>query len=170
MLIYKNIMKKIIILSAIIVFALNAKAQYPSTSEHIYFTGSKTDWVEVTEFTDGIVNDSIRGIVWGGKKFQRKDLNSTIFSAQSVGIRADGTDQTDLINKLLGKTYVSGLIMDVAGGGKITVNGNINAGGRTLYFNGSSISGVMVATRSNWGLLLPRKRCKYLILPSGLIH
>lgn len=111
-------------------------AQYPATSERVYFTKSKTEWVEVTDFTDGITNDSIFGYIVNSKKFQRLDLNTTSFNAQSVGVKADGTDMSARLNTLFANARIKEVIIDQQNGGDIMISGNVNLQGKTLRFAG----------------------------------
>ncbi|PWT78439.1 MAG: hypothetical protein C5B59_01765 [Bacteroidetes bacterium] len=58
----------------------------------------------------------------------------SVFHAQSLGIRADGSDQTNIINKLLENNSLSGIIFDNPGAGPIKIEGKLNARGKVLLF------------------------------------
>lgn len=131
-------MKKCLFLFALTFASLHTFAQYPETSERLYFTKSKTEWVEVADFTNGITNDSIFGITFNGKKYQRIDLNTTSFNAQSLMIRADGTDMSSRLNRLFDNQRVSEIVIDQQDGGDIGLVGDIDLKGKILRFNGSN--------------------------------
>lgn len=62
--------------------------------------------------------------------------------ASTLGILSDGSDQTTNLNTLLSNANYFGTIIDIVGGGTITINGTVNANGKTLRFvHGSYING-----------------------------
>jgi hypothetical protein len=62
--------------------------------------------------------------------------------ASEVGILANGTDQTSALNTALSNSNYTGIVFDYSAAAAVTINGSINAGGKTLKFvNGNTITG-----------------------------
>lgn len=129
-------MKRIFNLFWAVLLTTTTLAQSPESSERLFFMQNKAEWVEVADFTAGVTNDSIRGIIYDSKKYQRVDLNASTFNAQSLMIRADGTDMSALINRRLQNTAVKEIVIGQLNGGEISISDDIDLKGKTLRFTG----------------------------------
>lgn len=69
-------------------------------------------------------------------------LVTSMPTASSIGINADGTDQTSAINAALANNAYSGISFDYSAPAAVTVNGTISGQGKTLRFQpGNTIIG-----------------------------
>lgn len=133
-------MKYILTLFCLISFAF---AQDTIDSSRVsFFRKSKTEWREVNNFSTGVVNDSVRGIIVSSVRFERVDLRSTVFNAQELGIFSDGSDQSATITKQLNRSYVKKIIFSQNGGGTITINSAITIpAGKNIEIDGVTLDG-----------------------------
>lgn len=127
---------KYLFIFLLLFFSPGAFAQYPANIDSIYFTERKTEWKEVADFTNGIINDSIFGIVFNGKKYQRVDLNTTSFNAQSLMVKADGTDMSARLNRLFSNSRINEIVIDQQTGPDIGISDDIDLKDKTLKFTG----------------------------------
>ena len=133
-------MKKFLILFVATFSILSAHAQYKDSAAIVWLKLIKADFVEVDGFTDGVTNDSIRGVVISGKYFQAKDLKSTVFSTTRLRIAADGSNQITQLKKVLSIPYITGIELDAQNGGTIVATGStIDFYGKRIISRGGTI-------------------------------
>lgn len=58
--------------------------------------------------------------------------------SSDLGVLTNGTDQTSTLNSILSNSAYLGLILDFPAGGAVTINGTVNANGKTLLFRQGS--------------------------------
>ena len=136
--------KIIILLFALLFFAkIDINGQYfPDTAKTFFATTSQTDWIEVTTFPPWASNDSISGVTVGGINYVRRDIRTTTFDAQSVGILANGSDMSSRIIRVLNNSKVQKLIFTSNGNGIIIINSDITIpSGKNIEIDGVILKG-----------------------------
>ena len=136
--------KIIILLFALLFFAkIDINGQYfPDTAKTFFATTSQTDWIEVTTFPPWASNDSISGVTVGGINYVRRDMRTTTFDAQSVGILANGSDMSSRIIRVLNNSKVQKLIFTSNGNGIIIINSDITIpSGKNIEIDGVILKG-----------------------------
>lgn len=145
-------MRKILLILFLFGFFGSYAQDTKDSSDYINIRGKNVKMREVSDYYNGTGNDSITGATIGGKKYERDDLRSGFFTLQELGVKADGTDQTNLLNyQLATHIYIKGINLDRFGGGVITISGSVNfqnkilqSSGGTYFTGGGSLSNVKI--------------------------
>jgi len=135
-------MKKLITIF-IFFFSTKAFAQIPDTAGTFFARASQTEWIEYAgSFPPWAANDSITGVTVSGKNYVRKDMRSTTFDAQSVGIFANGSDMAARIRYVLSNSAVRKLRFSSNSGGNIIINSSVTVpAGKTIEVDGVMLTG-----------------------------
>lgn len=99
--------------------------------------GDSTHVAQVQINSKGFVTSAVNVAIPGAA------AASTSFpTSQSLGVLANGTDQTTVLNTIFSNANYKGIIMDFLGGGAVTISGAVNCQGKTIIFRpGSSFAG-----------------------------